>query len=45
VLSSTDLVTWNDVTSSANTTDPASVSYTLPNNGAKRFARLEVTIP
>jgi hypothetical protein len=45
VLSSTDLVTWNDVTLSANTTDPASVSYTLPNNGAKRFARLEVTIP
>jgi hypothetical protein len=45
VLSSTDLVTWNDVTSSANTTDPASVSYTLPNDGAKRFARLEVTIP
>ena len=45
VLSSTDLVTWNDVTLSANRTDPASVSYTLPNNGAKRFARLEVTIP
>jgi hypothetical protein len=45
VLSSTDLVTWNDVTSSANTTDPASVSYALPNDGAKRFARLEVTIP
>jgi hypothetical protein len=45
VLSSTDLVTWDDVTSSANETDPASVSYTLPNDGAKRFARLEVTIP
>jgi hypothetical protein len=45
VLSSTDLVTWDDVTPPANETDPTSVSYTLPSGQGKRFVRLEVTAP
>ena len=45
VLSSTDLDTWEDVTASADVSNPTSVSYTLPSGQGKRFVRLEVTAP
>ena len=45
VLSSTDLATWEDVTASADVSNPTSVSYTLPSGQGKRFVRLEVTAP
>jgi hypothetical protein len=45
VKTSTDLVTWTDVTAGADTSDPAFVRYTLPAGSARIFVRLEVSVP
>ena len=45
VLSSVNLTTWDDVTLSADTSDPAFVKYTLPSGVPQRFVRLAVTVP
>jgi len=45
VLTSVNLTSWDDVTLSADTSDPAFVKYTLPPGVPKRFVRLAVTVP
>ncbi len=45
VWSSDNLSAWTDVTGSADTSDPASVKYTIPSGDPARFVRLEVLVP
>lgn len=45
IWTSEDLSDWSDATGSADTSDPASVEFTIPTATPKLFVRLEVTIP
>ena len=45
VLTSVNLTTWDDVTTSADTSDPAFVKYKLPLGTPKHFVRLAVSVP
>lgn len=45
VWTTSDFVTWTDVTDDVDTTDPDQLSYTPPTTAPRLFIRLEVVIP